>query len=543
MKQILKKLLFFLSGAAIALSVSAPALAAGKIELDRKGKLTLEYQFEKQPLADVPVSLYRVADVEASGYLKLSGDFKNYNVDLEDLDSTGWKIAAETFSVYISRDQIPPLIADKTEADGSIRFEELSTGLYLIKADDIRIGTNNYHSDPFFISLPSVNEDNEWIYDVKSHPKTITVTRANEKSITAVKVWNDYGSGVTRPENIQISLLKDGGVYDTVILSASNYWRYTWNGLDESHIWTVAENDVPAGYTAAYTKEGSIYTITNTAPGKVSGGGGGKGGQGGPKVPLINKETEKKIPLDNKDVDDPLEIIDIPNDPEPLSSLPQTGLLWWPVPFLALGGLTLFGMGYKRGKVLIRLGLLCLISAIGLTLSNLREEQQGEIFAGKAKEVLERQIIPEPDPGIDGYTSTATEIQTVDISGEEYIGVLSIPTLDLSLPVLFSWSNELLKQAPCRYKGSFLDDSMIIAGHNYKRHFSSLKKMIPGDEITLTDINGSIYRYKVKELEIIKGTDLEGMEEGEWDLTLFTCTYGGQDRVAVRCIRDRNERL
>lgn len=25
------------------------------------------------------------------------------------------------------------------------------------------------------------------------------------------------------------------------------------------------------------------------------------------------------------------------------------------------------------------------------------------------------------------------------------------------------------------------------------------------------------------------------MKEGDWDLTLFTCTFGGQQRFTVRC--------
>jgi sortase A len=26
------------------------------------------------------------------------------------------------------------------------------------------------------------------------------------------------------------------------------------------------------------------------------------------------------------------------------------------------------------------------------------------------------------------------------------------------------------------------------------------------------------------------------MESGDWDLTLFTCTTGGQSRITVRCV-------
>jgi sortase A len=39
----------------------------------------------------------------------------------------------------------------------------------------------------------------------------------------------------------------------------------------------------------------------------------------------------------------------------------------------------------------------------------------------------------------------------------------------------------------------------------------------------------------VVEKEVLKSTAIEEMEAGEWDLTLFTCTIGGADRITIRC--------
>ena len=88
--------------------------------------------------------------------------------------------------------------------------------------------------------------------------------------------------------------------------------------------------------------------------------------------------------------------------------------------------------------------------------------------------------------------------------------------------------------APCRYAGN-LYDGLIIAGHNYVSHFKKLSQLAPGDAVRFTDVDGNVWEYTVTTTEIISGYDVEGMEEGDWDLTLFTCTYGGQDRVTVRC--------
>ena len=59
----------------------------------------------------------------------------------------------------------------------------------------------------------------------------------------------------------------------------------------------------------------------------------------------------------------------------------------------------------------------------------------------------------------------------------------------------------------------------------------------PGDEIRFTDADGNVFSYTVADLEQLRASQVEDMITGDWDLTLFTCTPGGQLRIAVRCIR------
>lgn len=51
----------------------------------------------------------------------------------------------------------------------------------------------------------------------------------------------------------------------------------------------------------------------------------------------------------------------------------------------------------------------------------------------------------------------------------------------------------------------------------------------------LRDIDGNVFSYEVVSLETLSTYDVENMTDGDWDLTLFTCTVGGQFRVTVRC--------
>ncbi|MEA4954333.1 MAG: sortase [Pseudoflavonifractor sp.] len=193
-------------------------------------------------------------------------------------------------------------------------------------------------------------------------------------------------------------------------------------------------------------------------------------------------------------------------------------------------------MKSRRDIYLMAVGALLLTSALFLMLSNHMEENRADHLATETVQVLTQQIIPELPDQADTET-TAKQIQSVSVEGEDYIGVLDIPALGLSLPVMDNWSDPNLKKAPCRYFGSFLTDDMIIAGHNYKRHFGHLDQLRQGDLITFTDVDGFVYNYQVVAVETLAGTDIEGMKSGNLDLTLFTCTYGGRSRVAVRCER------
>lgn len=129
------------------------------------------------------------------------------------------------------------------------------------------------------------------------------------------------------------------------------------------------------------------------------------------------------------------------------------------------------------------------------------------------------------------------DMPSVKVNDEKYIGVLTIPDLDLELPVMKEWSYPNLKKAPCRYTGTAYKDNLIICAHNYNTHFGRLKNLKQGARISLVDTDGNVFSYQVTETEILKPNDIWEMKNGEWDLTLFTCTIGGATRVTVRCQR------
>ncbi len=195
-----------------------------------------------------------------------------------------------------------------------------------------------------------------------------------------------------------------------------------------------------------------------------------------------------------------------------------------------------------RGTGLIRLGLLLLAAALLLTAYNLGDGWRAAWAAQQAASRLEA-LTPDAvvHPGeleIPDYVlNPEMEMPVQEIDGVAYIGTLRISALDLELPVISQWSYPRLKKAPCRYQGSAYKDDFIIAAHNYQSHFGALKKLLPGDVVCFTDVVGNSFYYEVIELETLAPEDLEEMEAGHWDLTLFTCTVGGASRVTVRCER------
>ena len=188
-------------------------------------------------------------------------------------------------------------------------------------------------------------------------------------------------------------------------------------------------------------------------------------------------------------------------------------------------------------------GLLLIAAALCLFVYNKREAESAAQTAEQALQeisdvphVLEQPQESEIHSIIPDYISDPTmEMPTVEVDGNFYIGILEIHALELSLPVISEWNDIRLKQAPCRYKGSVYLDNLIIAGHNYKKHFGGLKNLQIGDTITFTDMDEHCFSYTVTALEELDGTAIEAMESGDWDLTLFTCTIGGKKRVTVRC--------
>ena len=198
--------------------------------------------------------------------------------------------------------------------------------------------------------------------------------------------------------------------------------------------------------------------------------------------------------------------------------------------------------------VLTAMGALLVAAALALVAANLVDGRRAGAASSEALTKVEQEI-PEAAAGEEWTLSAAGEVEipdyilnpeaempVVSIDNYDYICVLNIPSLGMSLPVMSDWSYPQLRVAPCRYYGSAYTGDMVIAAHNYNAHFGTLKILAPGAEVIFTDMDGNVFNYEVALVETLQPYDVDILLEDGWDLTLFTCTLGGQSRVTVRCV-------
>ena len=198
---------------------------------------------------------------------------------------------------------------------------------------------------------------------------------------------------------------------------------------------------------------------------------------------------------------------------------------------------------------LILAGVLCWLSAAGLAAHNALANASAKKAASDTLAVL-TQAIPEPHPAaqkdeiVQRFEPAAekaeeTTLKTQIVDGRYYAGIVEIPSRELRLPVLSSWSYDGLRVSPCVYSGSPYTDDLVICAHNYYSFFNDLLWVDMGAEVLFTTADGEQFRYVIANRETLDPSEIGRMTEadGKWDLTLFTCWPGGATRCTIRCER------
>lgn len=204
----------------------------------------------------------------------------------------------------------------------------------------------------------------------------------------------------------------------------------------------------------------------------------------------------------------------------------------------------------KFGNFCMVIGAALVLGALALFLYNQQEANQAEQSSMELVEQLVEELegiedatLPLEYVGVplEFLDPSAFEMTEVEIDGYFYIGYLSIPAIDLELPIMSDWDYDKLRVAPCRYYGSVMGENLVLMAHNYRSHFGPISRLKEGDSVIFTDMDGIVTEYEVVTQDVLDPYAVEEMTAGDFDLTLFTCTYGGRSRVTVYCDIVKND--
>jgi len=226
----------------------------------------------------------------------------------------------------------------------------------------------------------------------------------------------------------------------------------------------------------------------------------------------------------------------LPTDKE----IPQMGNATFPIYVLLILGLMLlaFALGllvgkHRKGSAILFavLGAICLACTVFL----FHLTTQADEAAGERAETLLTHTSTSYSQLLQEDMSEGNTVATLLAPQREMLGVISIPSVDLELPVQKEWGDEALEVSPCFYSATMDGEGLVIGAHNYKTHFGHLAECVIGDTVSIRYTNGTTVNYEINNIETLAKNELPRLLDTDSDLTLFTCTPGGHSRLVLRC--------
>lgn len=140
--------------------------------------------------------------------------------------------------------------------------------------------------------------------------------------------------------------------------------------------------------------------------------------------------------------------------------------------------------------------------------------------------------------------ATATSTYTAP-NGKKYdtVGIVKIPKINLTYPILSKTTDALMKVAPCKFHGANPNEvgNLCIIAHNYRRKgvfFSDVEQLVIGDIVEIQDLSQRTIRYEVYDIHTVlpdNVADTTQKTNGRKEVTLITCTDDSEQRMIVKC--------
>lgn len=243
--------------------------AVEPIDADKDCSLTLTYGDDEKTFGGMEINLYRVADISENYEFTITERFNAENFNFSGIkNQEAWAEVIGTLNSYITGWGVAFDQQEITDEKGKVHFNDLKPGVYFVKWTHNNAGEKISGFEPSLITVPSMDSQDMWDYDVEAYPKS----GGSEKDkilYTVSKLWNDIGYEEKRPESIDVNIYKNGKIDRTVTLDKECNWVYTWETKDVDAEWVCVEKKVPAKYVMTADKRENNFVIINS----ISGGG------------------------------------------------------------------------------------------------------------------------------------------------------------------------------------------------------------------------------------------------------------------------------
>ena len=164
-------------------------------------------------------------------------------------------------------------------------------------------------------------------------------------------------------------------------------------------------------------------------------------------------------------------------------------------------------------------------------------DYDAELQKAKAyNEALLPSILPDSFAVAQAIEEDKTYMDALNIAGDEVMGIVEIPKINIKLPIYHTTDEEVLKQAAGHLEGSSLpvggeSTHAVISAHRglpSASLFTDLDQLKKGDHFLIHVLNETLC-YEVDKISVVKPEETSSLavEDGQDLVTLLTCTpYG-----------------
>jgi hypothetical protein len=303
-----KKLTAFLLVILLFCGTCGRVCAIGLPNESQKGEITLALRSENTAVTGGSLGLYRVGDLGENGQVRLKADFRSAALKTDlDLESAA---LAQALSEEVEKENLTGTV-QKVSDRGTVTFENLERGVYLIKQE--AASENSGDILPFLVAIPQ-QVDGTDVYTVDASPKV----ELKEREVPEPS---------TKPGTTPAVSQNPGVTPSTAVSQSPGVTPAVSPNPSESP--AVSPNtDVTASPEVSPKPSASTEPSVSPEVSPAASTGGVTSPTVSPSTPSSSSGTKG-------------------------TTLPQTGQLQWPIPFLALGGVMLILIGwrlYYRGK-------------------------------------------------------------------------------------------------------------------------------------------------------------------------------------------------